>query len=102
MLVELTLLVELVADVLVEEVELLTVVVVLLVVVVVIGVVVVTIWLAEPGGSRCSMKLRVFGIAVTPVPTANPFVLDRSDRLLSSPLLGMGGVRDVTVQLAPS
>lgn len=48
------------------------------------------------------MKLRVVGIPVTPVPTANPLVLDRSERLFSSPIFGMAGERVVTVQVKPS
>lgn len=81
-----------------EVLEVLAVVLVVLRVVVIETVVPV----APPGGSRWSMKLRVVGTPVTPVPTANPLVLDRSERLFSSPIFGMAGERVVTVQVKPS
>jgi hypothetical protein len=54
------------------------------------------------GGSRWRMKLTVNGNAVTCVPTASPFVLDRKERAFRPPPTVIAGVNDVTVHVVPS
>ena len=48
-----------------------------------------------PGGSKCMISPNVVGSALTCVPTASPFVLERKASPFNAPVLGIAGLGNV-------
>lgn len=65
----------------------------------VVVVVAVLVAVIPPGGSRCRMSDREFGKAVSWLPTARPFVLERRESPRRVPVFGIDGASSVDHEL---